>query len=499
MTKYLITALLFIGQCFASCTAANTTQAAVQACVNSEPRKGTVIVPAGSSTWSVPVTSTKGITITGAGVGQTNITLSGGSEAFQFTPDATAIANSNLATLCNGTSECIKVTGFQVDGGGSSAILIELNGASGITGTKPYCCYVIGDNKLQHCQVGTSSGVITAANGNADGQLRGVVYHNTIDKCDIIFRSFSNNDTREDDNTAFNSQIVNFDLTGLGTSDNLYFEDNTIQWSSATAGLANAGWTETGQGARFIQRYNTYNFANASGMLELNDVHGFQGWPGGNTGTMITERYGNNYNGFTGFRCLDFRGGVGIVFNNSFVSNCDLELYGESNTNFCPQFISPTPTYNPLALLYVFNNTNNSGEMNAQVTNFGGTFQCTITENNGNALGTHGAGSQGGWWNLNTGACTTSSCTAGIGRGTTAPTGTCTKGTGYWVSPTPTPTTSSAVIQASSFYVCTATNVWTLRYQPYTYPHPLRGAAPVTTTPTNFGGQIKFGGHIVIN
>ena len=89
-----------------------------------------------------------------------------------------------------------------------------------------------------------------------------------------------------------------------------------------------------------------------------------------------------------------------------------------------------------------------------------------------------------GFWNYNA-ECTSSACVAGIGRGTTPPTGTCKAGVGYWVASTPTPTTDSTVIQNGALYKCTSTNTWTLYYKPYIYPHPLRGVTtPKPPAPT---------------
>jgi hypothetical protein len=82
------------------------------------------------------------------------------------------------------------------------------------------------------------------------------------------------------------------------------------------------------------------------------------------------------------------------------------------------------------------------------------------------------------YFNYNS-ACTSTSCSAGIGCGSSAPTGTCTTGTGYWVSSACTSSLPSTMAQIKSvtqtgrFYKCISTNNWQLYYQPYTYPHPL--------------------------
>lgn len=447
-------------------------------------RNDTINVGAGTVTMTSAWTVTKGVKLIGAGAGSSIITLSG-TQLFDAVPDATAISNSTLVSPYTG-ADIIKLTGFTLDGNNAQDQFITLEGASGISGTKPFCCYIISADTFKNGSPSSTQGAITAANGNGNGELRGVISGNTFDRINVYLRTFSNNDTGEAANTAFNGPM-SFNGTGLGTSDELYFEGNTIQFSSSYTGN-NPGWSETGQGARLVQRYNTFDFTNVTTPQELNDVHGFQGWPGGNTGTVASERYGNTYTGFEGFRCVDFRGGVGMIFNNVITaagSGCDIEVYGESATNFCPASISPSPTnYNPLILVWFFNNTVKGVEKPA-TNGFGGSFACTIAENNGNALSTVGASSQGSWWNLDTTNCTSSACTQGIGRGTTAPTGSCTKGTGYWVASTATPTTNSTVSQNAQFYVCTATNTWTNFYTPYTYPHPLLGSsAPLAPAPS---------------
>lgn len=472
--------LLYALRVSAACTGSSPTWtstpdlASVSSCVSSASRNDTINVLAGSATWASSLTLAKGVTLAGAGSGSTLITSN--TTMIVGAPDATSIAN----------SDSIKITGFSFNGNNTAGIFLHLQGESGITGTKPYRYYVIGNNIFKNQVAGTSNGVITAADANENGELRGVIYGNTFDRCDITIRAFSNNDTGEASNTAFNQYSAS-----LGTEDNLYFENNTIHWSSSQ-GTSNPGWSETGQGGRLAMRYNTYDFTNdgAPGS-ELNDVHGFQGWPGGNTGTVITEKYGNTYTGVHQFRCLDFRGGIGMVFDNSFTGTggCDMEVYGESATNFCPASISPTPTnYNPLvSAMYAFNNPQNGTNM-AVVNGFGGAFACTISENNSGSVGSTGSTSQGGWWNFNAG-CTTSACATGIGTGTTAPTGTCTKGTGFWAASTPGATVDPNVIQNAKFYQCSATNTWTLYYTPYTYPHPLSA----------YGGLVSVKGNVAIS
>lgn len=448
--------ILVASSAFGACTGTNPTwtstpdRASVASCVSSASRGDTINVSAGSATWTSTITITKGLTVSGAGIGNTIITSGSSSILFTATPDSSAISN----------SENIKITGFTFDGANSTCNLLFLNGASGVSGTKPYQYYIIGNNKFQNgCTSG--EGAILAGTANGNGQLRGVIYSNIFDRINIILRAFSNNDTSEWANTAFN----NFTF---GTINNLYFESNVIRFSSSFSG-DNPGWMETGQGARIAVRYNSYDWANATTPQEIWDIHGFQNWNGspnsGQTGTMVSEYYGNTLANATTYRWINHRGSWGMFFNNILTgsggNSIDINQYAG-----CPGLISPTPTYNPLVNnTYVFNNAQNGTVKNMA---FGDGTQCSVAENSN-------------WWNYNA-ACTSSSCSAGIGRGIAAPTGTCTTGVGYWVAATATPTTSSSVIQAASFYKCTSTNTWTLYYRPYTYPHPLRGGGGANPT-----------------
>ena len=436
-------------------TAASCNASDVQAAITSAGRNGTVNVPAGSCTWSSPVTITTGLTLNGAGVGSTVITSSGGSQLLSISPDTTAIS----------ASSNIKITGFEFNGGGASGadVFIAIQGASGITGSVPYRYYIIANNKFENGNTTSSNGVIQAG-GNGNGQLRGVIANNTFTNTNEPMRLFSNNDTGESSNPVFN-------IPTYGDENQMFFETNTINFTGSYAG-ANPGWIEVGQGAREVIRYNTYNFANATTPTEIWDIHGFQNWNGtvnsGQTGTMEVEAYGNTITNGGQYRWIDFRGSWGLFFDNIFTgtTNPDNELYGMSSPGSCGNQISPLPTnYIPqVNNAYSFNLTVNGTESDLVMNASGDPTNCSVTQNSN-------------WWNYDA-TCTASACATGVGRGTTAPTGTCTTGVGYWVASTPGATTSSSVIQNGTFYKCTATNTWTLYYKPFTYPHPLLNSSP---------------------
>ncbi len=464
MKKHSVTLMLClfgfgIQLAFGACTGSSPTwtstpdSVSLSTCLSSASRNDTINVSAGSATWSSTVNVTKGVTLAGAGAASVTITSSGGALLMAVAPDSTTIANEDKITI----------TGFTFDGANSSNQLMTIQGASGVSGTKPYRYLIIGNNTFRNLNP-AGTGCIEAP-GNGNGQIRGVIYSNTFDRCNEPIRLFSNNDTREWANTAFNQ-------FSYGVEDNLYFENNTIKFSSSYSGN-NPGWIETGQGARLVARYNSWDQANATTPQEIWDIHGFQNWNNtpnsGQTGTMLVEYYGNTLTNMGTYRWIHHRGSWGLYFNNILSGSAGGDLQADQVNTGCPAYISPTPTnYIPqTSNTYGFNNALNGADAPLVTGAYGD--QCD-------------GGQNVGWWTYNA-SCTASSCSAGIGRGTTAPTGTCTTGVGYWVAATATPTVSSSVIQAASFYKCTATNTWQRYYVPYSYPHPLRTSSISSVTP----------------
>jgi hypothetical protein len=399
-------------------------------------------------------------------------TVTGQPAFIHISPDATAISN----------SETIKISGFTFDGGGGGYYLILTNGAA-YNATRPYRSIIITGNTFQN--MGSAGG-----NGNTalffSGQVRGVIYSNAFDRLDFPWRLAGNDDPREFTNSAFNDP-------SFGSADNLYFENNTIRYSSSfNSSEQGAGWIESGQGGRWVVRFNTWNMANATGQAEFWDIHGDQNFLGGNgqTSTMISEFYDNTITNAAAsvYRWIDYRGGMGMIFDNSLSvsSSPDIEVnqYAippDSRSGCYPYILNPDksrytgPDFT-VNNTYFFNNMIN-GKLS------GATFDptinsCSVVQNG--ALSPYGTGVLYGWWNQNNSYNGTTQ--VGVGRGPIASRPqSCHLGDGWWA------TDQGIWNQSGSggqgvLYKCTTTNTWSLYYAPYTYPHPLRGGSLAPTS-----------------
>jgi hypothetical protein len=433
-------------------TAASSNYADVSSAVASAARGDTVFVPARPAvvTWPGAVSLTKGIFLQGRG--RDYLTIVSNNTMIYIAPDATVIAN----------DEVIRVEGFTFDGNNAAPIHISVQG-TGATATKAFNNLAIGKCTFKNSTTPSgSNGAITNF-----GQTRGVIYNNIFDRCNVILKNLGNDDTLE-------WSSGNFPFA-YGSADNLFFENNTIQFSSGFSGDA-AGWMETGQSGRCVVRYNTWNFANTVSP-DIFDVHGFQNWPGnGQTGTMVAEYYGNTLINTTGYRWIAHRGGWGLYYNNALTgSNTGaiammqygpmdgLTSGGSGCTGDVPGAAGVYET--EINNTYVFNNT-----ANGNIVNMFPWFPdgCGVS------------GENVGYWNYNP----SFDGSAGIGRGTAVPTMNAVDNTAFWVNPNPNPSTNPSVVQAGSLYK-RINNAWILYYAPYTYPHPLIGGTPGKGRPSN--------------
>ncbi len=448
-------------------TAASTSYVDVSACIAVATYGDTVNVPVGASNWGVnSLTIVRAIVLRGAGIGQTVITWEGtGISAIYYSPDATSLANNTPFSF----------SGFTMDGGNSDTnYLLSVSNLSNTTAISKVRIY---NNKFSNAGTGIY----------IRGAVWGVAYNNQFDDCLIPFRGMG------DDRDSWDYWYTSF---GYGNVNSFFFEDNTIGWThGGTSGLY--GFMEIGQGGRGIIRYNTWDMTSAGGtdLLDMWDIHGNQAvdnWSG-----IGSEWYGNKIYNDTAVRnrrLISMRGGQNLLFNNNWtftpggnfglswwdshadsltpihVGAVDCTALAECEECPIPQHISNTYIWTNLA-----NNVNKTLDYNAA-----GGLACvgSVVENVQ-------------YWNYTAAF----GGTTGIGCGPlVARPATCTTGVGYWATDqscsalTGMVGASPATPISGTLYKCTATNIWTNYYTPYTYPHPLRAGdgakSKVGTGPT---------------
>lgn len=249
----------------------------------------TVVVPAGSATWTSPLTITKGIVLQGAGLSSTTITsnISGGTYQYLI----------NYEPATPSANDPFEVTGFTFDGATMSGILRLWNSSNSVAVTN----VKIHGNKFQNA--------ITRAI-SFRGMEFGVVYSNQFLDNEIAIY-------------AGGSEMTgwNYSLT-QGGANYPYIEDNTFTQTIARGGFI----VESGQGGRLVFRYNTViDYGGNSG--EVWDAHGVNStnYPT-DTGTVSTEYYNNNIDLVANTRLFHHRGGKSIVFNNTITGGYSASL-----------------------------------------------------------------------------------------------------------------------------------------------------------------------------
>ena len=428
-------------------------------------RNDTINVSAGSATITSTISITVGLTITGAGSGSSTITsnVGTGNDMIDIIPDSTTISNSSNITI----------SGFTLDANNQQVFTIMYIQGAADNATKPWKYFLIHDNVFKNTN--SQSGGGNAGIYFKDGQSRGVIYSNTFTNVDMPVRVFGSDDTVEMQNSAYNSNPA-------GTADQVFMEDNTINYSSYSSSDGNAGWTETGQGGRFVERFNSWDLSGVtSGSQESSDIHGNQNFynsPDGQTSTFFSEYYDNTWvNGRSSeYRWVDFRGGSGFIFDQVYsgASSPDIEInqynggcYSQIENSNGSAYTGPDFT---VLNTYFWNNKVNGSLSGAST---GSSNSCGVVENTN-------------FYNQQT----SFTGTIGVGRGVIASRpSTCTTGVGYWATDQGSWNTKLPANTSGQFYKCTATNTWTLYYTPYTYPNPLRSGSTYTITVSSITGH----------
>lgn len=298
-------------------TAASASYADVSAAVSSASAGDTVVVPAGTATWSSSLNINKGIILKGAGIGSTVIN-SGVSNAYGFYLIDYAPSNPSL-------NEAFELSGFTFDGGYKSGLLSIRSNSN----TTAISNLKVHDNKFANAYSRAIS---------MPGLEFGVFYKNQFQDNYISI---------SDIGSEMNGW--NYPLT-QGGANYPFFEDNTFTQTIARGGFI----VETGRGGRIAFRYNTISNYGGSG-AEVFDAHGVNGTYPTDTGTVSSEYYKNTIGLSSGARVFNHRGGKAIFANNKISGSGYLGMTEYQGWSYCTS--QGYPKYQQVNNSFYWNNS----------------------------------------------------------------------------------------------------------------------------------------------
>ncbi|MBN1887390.1 MAG: hypothetical protein JW850_05350 [Thermoflexales bacterium] len=273
--------------------AASCSQTDVQAAVDAASDGDFVLVPAGHCTWTTPVAATpavlisgKGVTIWGAGIGQTVIT------------DATGSAWRQTPFWIEGLEgHPFRITGFSFTGQTTAVIMVR--------GT----CKAF---RIDHCQFDNIEGRSIMVSGETYGVIDHCQFTHLSGQCVWV------EDGRGDPpgSTSWASEM------SYGTAEAVFAEDNTF--IGATSGVD--GVTDCRAGGRYVLRHSIIE-----GL-----VAGNHGLDSATSSCLQMEIYDNVFRSapYSKFLALQSRGGSAIMFNNTITGDYGIAL-GVTNYRSC--------------------------------------------------------------------------------------------------------------------------------------------------------------------
>lgn len=457
----ILSIIIFLAISFLSISIANSevinakscSQPAVQAAINSSISGDTVIVPSGNCTWTsnVGIPSGKEITLLGAGIGGTVISLDVGL-AVNISTSGSRLSGFEFNFNSKGTGVFVSGTGWRID---HCEFDFRTAGGKGIG--------VNADNSNLYYPTWELSGL--------------------VDNC-VFYdaRNLATGSAVPGVRDPTKSWAIWSAPTDLGGVSAVYFEDNTF-YMEQFGNLMDGNY-----GGVYVFRFNTVSKGPYSGfVIEAHSLQctcrGFKKW----------EVYRNTFNGNGAYKAFFLRGGTGVIFDNDVtgtwsgysitldnvrsytdaggtVGLCDgtsdwdgnegigdeagypcRDQIGRGADSFSWPASAPYPSQ-PLEPIYAYGNTPSS--VTASV----------------NANSAHHIKANRDYYNYTA----SFDGTSGVGVGTLADRpATCTIGVGYWATDqgswNKTPGGEQGVL-----YKCTSTNTWKKYYEPYEYPHPLR-------------------------
>ena len=261
--------------------AASASQSAVQAAINSAKDGDTVLVPAGSASWSGTVTMTKAIDLVGAGIGNTIITHSGvGLSVAVAAPQKYSISGFEMRTT----------------GGGGFTFM-----------DAPFCIATEGDCqllKISNCKfynTGSEGGYLLRIGGLNDSSPQyGVIDHCVFVNGKILVFGGGMGDKSWKTETA------------LGTEKAIYVEDNSFDQPNG----AFNNCIDCNYGARYVFRHNRVKDAFIMAHPLQNGDTSYFG-----RGTRKVEIYENTIEATSAsslhWVAISVAAGTGVIFNNT--------------------------------------------------------------------------------------------------------------------------------------------------------------------------------------
>ncbi len=483
----------------ATLTAASCSQSEVQARVNAAAAGDTVAIPSGNCSWQTAVNVSKGITVSGAGPQSTVITINN-TTAFKFDVSNGSYRLSNLG-----------ITGTIPQYG--SAIYLE-----GINST-------IRVDHLDITNIKAAAGtarIIWLGYQNVVGMrqgksLRGVVDHINFksDFPSTFLMIYGDNETwkREDDLSSDDFIFLEdstIEMTQFFDSQNVVFDGehgaravlrkNTIK--NMYINWHDAGSTQNARSTRIAHVENNLftcsltkcswtgmRFRGGTGVTYGNIIPEGSGYEIGAI-THIYRRtdpggspWGNYCDGTKRYVCSNFHGHSPSKRATCYYSTQYTDCKDNCSTNDeCPVGTSCVSLDGPGAGGYPCRDQTGTGIDNP--TNgeqaLSPTYFWENRKSSGGALLNFNVrGEESAYIKANRDFYQQSGTfngTSGVGTGTEASKpSTCTPGVGYWATDT------------KRLLVCSSSNVWSIHYTPYTYPHPLTGGSPpsVPNAPTS--------------
>jgi hypothetical protein len=434
--KLLLAALFLAAQAYAATFTTNGSSSDVQAKINSAATGDTILIPAGSFTWTAGVTITKNVVLKGAGwSGGSGAPLVGGT---QITNSIPANGGNMIDCTSSAGTPCLEISNIALLDGGTDTNYqtVQFSGS--------------GTPLLHDCYITAVGGVNRAVLWDMNG---GVAYLNTL---------YSNDGSAEPFGFAFETPVIDpswmspstmGSLDSTGTA-NTYVEDNT--WNNCTLQSFDCG-----DNARVVLRNNTFNNSGGSS-------HGQDTGPNGvrqiefynNTcifSTSGTTKAGTAYPLPLNWWIL-FRGGTGVIFGNVFPQMSSQQWGSKSSVIFGTFNVNQQPNSVPCQTVYPA-----ARQLGQTWVGSGGYSYATPNTPDGTGYARDPVYI---WGNTGTGATIVGLCNQDDSQFANS----C--GNGQQI---------ANYIQSGRDYI-----VGTAKpgYTPYTYPHPLRVSATPTPTPS---------------